>query len=91
MIQVDQTARADFRPVAPIKTTRYCAGSRSDDEVRSLKVPDEVDEVRGAGFCGLLVKPVTPLEAVGAVATCLEAQGQGASWIQDLARQVRSR
>ncbi|HUG42379.1 MAG TPA: response regulator [Longimicrobiales bacterium] len=48
------------------------------------------EDVREAGFCALLIKPVKPTEVVRAAKACLDAHDQGQSWIADLSLRVRS-
>ena len=48
------------------------------------------EDVRDAGFCALLTKPLTPVEVVRAATTCLDAHSRGESWIADLARRIRA-
>lgn len=46
------------------------------------------EQIREAGFCALITKPVSPPEMVEAVRVCLEAHEQGDDWIPDLIRRI---
>lgn len=48
-----------------------------------------LEDIKRAGFCAFLRKPVAPLEAARAVMICLDARARGDEWIADLARQAR--
>jgi CheY-like chemotaxis protein len=40
-----------------------------------------VEEIRDAGFCALLRKPVRPAEVVSSIDPCIEAYGRGERWV----------
>lgn len=70
---------------------------KSDPETKDIPVvaitayePDP-EEVREAGFCGLVTKPISPPEMVEAVRICLDAHDRGDDWIPDLLRQITRR
>ena len=46
------------------------------------------EEVRQAGFCALLRKPVLPPQLVKAVEACVNAHSCGQTWIPDLAGEI---
>lgn len=46
------------------------------------------EQIREAGFCALITKPVSPPEMVEAVRVCLEAHERGDQWIPDLIRRI---
>lgn len=48
-------------------------------------------QIREAGFCGLVTKPLSPPEMVEAVGICFEAHERGDDWIPDLVRQIARR
>ena len=48
------------------------------------------EDIRSAGFCALLTKPLTPTEVVKAAKVCLDADTEGESWIADLARRIQA-
>lgn len=50
-----------------------------------------LQEVKEAGFCGLVTKPISPPELVEAVGLCLDAHERGDDWIPDLVRQIARR
>lgn len=47
-----------------------------------------IDEIREAGFCAILTKPVSPPHLVKAVQLCLDAHARGEAWVPDLAREI---
>lgn len=70
---------------------------KSDPETKGIPVvaitayEPTPEEVRKAGFCGLVTKPLSPPQMVEAVEICLDAHDQGHGWIPDLVRQITRR
>lgn len=67
---------------------------KSDPEANGIPVvaisasEPPLEDIREAGFCAVITKPVSPPEMVEAVDVCLEAYERGDRWIPDLARRI---
>lgn len=73
------------------------ASLSEDPELRAIPVvaitafEPSVEDIRDAGFCALVTKPISPPEMVEAIGICLEAHERGDRWIPDLARRITNR
>lgn len=67
---------------------------RADESLASIPVvaltssEPPLEEIRAAGFCAILHKPIKPPELADAIRICLQAYGGGEQWIPDLGRRI---
>lgn len=70
---------------------------RADERTEGIPVvavtasDPSVDDIRNAGFCALLTKPVSAFDMIRAIGICIDARAHGRLWVRDLARELAQR